>query len=175
MLPWAHPCSQPSACFLWQVGECICFLRHPGLLAAAQREGVQKSGLWGTDVTCENTVTRQDHQHFRKMNMGQVLSQPGYDKKLISNFIVASCWPLAQQVSIHPPGAGCFYSLCVLQSLFGTNCLMTPKSSLCNQVVVEMHFKNNLFLYDMLLCYILTDACSLEEKCGYKKCKNEYP
>lgn len=44
-------------------------------------------------------------------------------------------------------------------SLFGTNCqmnvycLMNSKSSLCNQAVVEMHFKRNPFLITaMLFC-----------------------
>lgn len=73
-----------------------------------------------------------------------------------------SCWLLGtSSASLCPAPRGWVFpfSLCSPVSVLGTNCqmsvycLMTSKFSLCNQAVVEMHFKRNLFLISaMLFC-----------------------
>lgn len=120
------PVFPPSACFLRQVGGWTCLLMEPprplaaacsGCPSTKGRSPAEMRAVAGTGVTCENTVTRQDHLHLREVNMGRKVTQdylhsgqPGYDKMLITNFIVGGCWGVAQQVSIQPPGAGCLHS-----------------------------------------------------------------
>lgn len=99
----------PTFSLLLEAGRSVYLLPQGASWASGSSTEGRSSEIWtvwGTGVTCENTVTYQDHYHFREVNMGQEVSEPGHDKKLISNVIVAGCWALAQQVSIQPQGLG---------------------------------------------------------------------